>query len=123
MKRNGAFSCTLLYQKLYKKSVFSRFNAIFISYKQTLSIPQIRNIFSKVESKLLDILAFLEKKFGILDELEIDVEAKTDEEVKDIINHIYYIIFNDYSVEIGDNNRIKDSKIYSQIVGNGVRDK
>ena len=71
----------------------------------------------------MDILAFLEKKFGILDELEIDVEAKTDEEVKDIINHIYYIIFNDYSVEIGDNNRIKDSKIYSQIVGNGVRDK
>lgn len=96
---------------------------MIVSANVELSIPQIRNIFSKVESKLLDILAFLEKKFGLLDELDIDVEAKTDEEIKEIINHIYYIIFNDNSVEIGDKNKINNSTISSQITEKTMEDK
>lgn len=40
-----------------------------------LNMPQILNIFPKVENKLRDILRYLEKQFGNLDELDIDVDS------------------------------------------------
>ena len=43
-----------------------------------LNMPQILNIFPKVENKLLDILRYLEKQFGNLDELDIDVNNKSE---------------------------------------------
>ena len=95
---------------------------IIVSANVELSIPRIRNIFSKIESKLLDILAFLEKEFGNLDELDIDVDKKTDDEMKEIINHIYCIIFNDNSVEIGNNNKIRNTTISSQITDTTMKD-
>lgn len=79
-----------------------------------LNMPQILNIFSKVESVLLDVLYYLEKQFGNLDELDIDVGSKNAEELSGIINHIQ-LIYNDHSVSIGDNNKIKDSSIFSTI--------
>lgn len=50
-----------------------------------------------------------------LDELDIDTESKNEEELKEIIRHIQVIIYNDHSVSIGDNNKIKDSTISSAI--------
>ena len=82
---------------------------IITSASVELNMPQILNIFSKVESILLDILYYLEKQFGNLDELDIDTESKNEEELKEII------IYNDHSVSIGDNNKIKDSTISSAI--------
>ena len=79
------------------------------------SKPQIINIFSKVTSKLLDILLLLEKEFGNLDELDIDVDNKTEEELEEICNKLQIIIYNDKRVTIGNNNRIKDSTIASNI--------
>lgn len=76
---------------------------------------EIMNIFSKVESILLDILYYLEKKFGNLDELDIDTENKNSEELSEIISHIQ-IIYNDHSVFIGNDNKIKDSTISSMII-------
>ena len=73
------------------------------------------NIFSKVTSKLLDILLLLEKEFGNLDELDIDVDNKTEEELEEICNKLQIIIYNDKRVTIGNNNRIKDSTIASNI--------
>ena len=88
---------------------------IITSASVELNMPQILNIFPKVENKLLDILSYLEKQFGNLDELDIDVESKTKEELKNITNHIYVMIYNDKSVTVGDNNRIKDSTIATSI--------
>lgn len=60
-----------------------------------LNMPQILNIFPKVENKLLDILRYLEKQFENLDELDIDVDNKSEQELKEIVNHIYVLIYND----------------------------
>lgn len=80
-----------------------------------LSMPQILNIFPKVENKLLDILRYLEKQFGNLDDLDIDVDSKNKQELKEITNHIYMMIYNDQSIAIGDKNKIKNSNIISKI--------
>ena len=75
----------------------------------------ITNVFAAIENRLLDILILLEKKFGILDELDIDVTSKDPEELQDIAEKIILIIYHDQSVTIGDNNKIKDSTIASTI--------
>lgn len=80
-----------------------------------LDMPKILNIFPKVESKLLDILYYLEKQFGNLDDLDIDTESKSPAELETIINRIYVMIYNDKSVMIGNNNKIKDGYIASTI--------
>lgn len=68
----------------------------------------ITNILSNVENKVMDILIVLENEFGPLDDLDIDVQsiekAKVDKMKNIIINIIY-----DKHIEIGDNNKIKDS--------------
>ena len=88
---------------------------IIQSVEIRLSMPQILNIFPKVENKLLDILMYLEKQFGNLDELDIDVDSKSKQEIKEITNHIYVMIYNDQSITIGDKNKIKNSNIISKI--------
>jgi len=78
-----------------------------------LNMLQISDIFSKVENKLLDILIYLEKQFGNLDNLDIDIKSKSQKELKIITNYIYVSIYSDKSITIGDNNKIKNSKISS----------
>lgn len=80
-----------------------------------LNMPKVLNIFPKVESKLLDILSYLEKQFGNLDDLDIDIQSKSEKELNNIINHIHVLIYNDKSVTLGDNNKIKNSNIASSI--------
>ncbi|MCR5653861.1 MAG: hypothetical protein K6F88_08705 [Ruminococcus sp.] len=70
----------------------------------------LNNIVSIVENKLLEALLFLEKEFGVLDELDIDTSNKSADEMKAISDKIVFI-FNDNSINIGDNNSIKNSKI------------
>lgn len=74
----------------------------------------IHNIFSTIENRLLDVLILLEKEFGILDDLDIDVESKSEDEKEGIVKQLQVIIFNN-SVNIGDGNKIKDSSIASSI--------
>ncbi len=88
---------------------------IIVTATVELNMPQIRNIFPKVENKLLDILRYLEKQFGNLDDLDIDVDSKSEDELKEISKHIYVIIYNDQSITIGNKNKIKDSTIASKI--------
>lgn len=88
---------------------------IITSAEVKLNMPQVRNIFSVVENKLLDILYFLEKEFGVLDELDIDTESKTPEELEEINKQIYFLVYNDNSVHIGDSNQFKSSTVASNI--------
>lgn len=73
------------------------------------------DILPKVESILIELLCYIEKQFGNLDDLDIDVDSKSEEELKEIAKHIYVIIYNDQSIIIGDNNKIIDSTIASII--------
>lgn len=87
-----------------------------ISSANVLIGPQcIQNIFSVIENRLLDILILLEKEFGNLDELDLDVSNKTPEELQDITNKIIVIAYNDHSINIGDGNKITKSDIASTI--------
>ena len=83
-----------------------------------LHMPKALNIFSVVANKLLDILLLLEKSFGILDELDIDISSKDAAEICEISRQITVIIY-DNSVTIGDNNEIIDSEIASLIETKG----
>ena len=88
---------------------------IIVTASVELNMPTVLNIFPKVENKLLDILSYLEKQFGNLDDLDIDIKSKNEDELNNIINHIYVLIYNDKSVTLGNNNKIKDSNIASLI--------
>ena len=69
------------------------------------------NIFSEIENRLLDILILLEKEFGNLDELDLDVASKTQEELQRIADNVYFIVYHDDSIKIGDSNKINKSTI------------
>lgn len=76
-----------------------------------LFLPEkIENIFSIVENKLLDILLLMEKEYGMLDELDIDISQTDNLKNQTIINEIKLIIY-DNSITIGNDNKIKDSDI------------
>ncbi len=68
------------------------------------------SILSTIENKAMDILILLEKEFGCLDDLSIDISGKDENEIEKIANNIT-IIINDNHVEIGDDNTIKNSTI------------
>lgn len=73
------------------------------------------DILPQVESILMELLCYIEKQFGNLDDLDIDIDSKSEREMKEIADHICVIIYNDQSVTIGDKNKIKDSTIASKI--------
>lgn len=75
----------------------------------------ISDIFFAVENRLLDVMLLLEKEFGNLDELDLDVTTKTPDQLKNIAERIILIVYNDQSVTIGNNNKIKNSTIASNI--------
>ncbi len=88
---------------------------IITSAEVKFNMPDVYNIFPRVENKLLDILRYLEKQFGNLNDLDIDLGSKSKDEVSEIKNHIYVMIYNDQSVTVGDKNKIKGSNIASKI--------
>jgi hypothetical protein len=88
---------------------------IIVTAEIKLNMAQIFSIFSTVENKLLDVLLLLEKEFGNLDELDIDVDGKSEEEIHVITNNIYYFIYEDKKVTIGNNNKISESDIGTTI--------
>lgn len=66
-------------------------------------------ILATVENRLLDIFCLLEKEFGNLDELDIDLASKSSEQIEDIGIKIVNIISVDNSVSVGNDNNISDS--------------
>lgn len=75
-----------------------------------VDITNIIDLVSTVKTKILDALLFLEKEFGNLDDLDIDLSNKTEEEKNTIIQKLYINLY-DNSITIGDNNKIKNSDI------------
>ena len=58
----------------------------------------------------METLLFLEKEFGCLDNLDIDISSKNEVEIKSIVYQIQVNLY-DNSISIGDNNKIKNSDI------------
>ena len=72
------------------------------------------NIIPVVENLLLETFLLLEKEFGVLDDLDIDWDSKTEDEQQVIVEKII-IIFQDNSVSVGNGNKIKNSTVASNI--------
>lgn len=85
-------------------------NSHITSASVDIDLSNINDIISKVKTKILETLLFLEKEFGDLDGLDIDISIKKPEELRSIINHIEIKLY-DNSISIGDNNKIKNSNI------------
>lgn len=94
-----------LYALLQSKS-----NAHITDATVDIDTGKVNDIISKVRAKILETLLFLEKEFGNLDDLDIDVSTKSQKELKNIVQHIQVTLY-DNSVNIGDNNKIKKSNI------------
>lgn len=86
-----------------------------ISARVVIGSQFVQNIFSVIENKLLDIFMILEKEFGNLDSLDIDVSGKSEEELHKISERMVVVIYNDNRVTVGNGNKIKDSNIASSI--------
>lgn len=86
-----------------------------ISARVVIGSQFVQNIFSVIENKLLDIFMILEKEFGNLDSLDIDVSGKSEEELHKISERMVVFIYNDNRVNVGNGNKIKDSNIASSI--------
>ncbi|MCP1185042.1 hypothetical protein [Paenibacillus sp. 1781tsa1] len=71
---------------------------------------QLTDIVLKVKTKLLDVIMELEKRFTDLDELDIKSQIQNDEAKEIIVNIIGQIIY-EGSIDIGDNNHVKNSRI------------
>ena len=100
-------SSYLPYIQQYSAISMTALLSAFVKISQT----QIENIFSKVENMVLDVLLLLEKEFGNLDDLDIDLSTKDETEIENITNNIMVIFYNDNSVTIGDNNKMKNTNI------------
>ena len=81
------------------------------SIKQLVPKNVIENLISAIKSKLLKVLIKLDKEYGCLDELDIDITEKDPEEVRKINATIINYIFEDRSIKIGDKNRIDGTEI------------
>lgn len=94
-----------LYHRLQKNT-----NAHITEASVLIDIGSINDIISKVRTKILETLLYLEKEFRNLDDLDIDISTKSKEELTSIITHIQLTLY-DNSITIGDNNKIKKSNI------------
>lgn len=85
-------------------------NAKITSVYVDINMLDVLDIVSKTKTKILQTLLFLEKEFGNLDELDIDISTKNEDEIKTIVQYIQVNLY-DNSITIGDGNKIKDTEI------------
>ena len=90
-----------------------------ISITQTIPINILESVVNTVKTTLLKILIKLDKSYGNLDDLDIDMSSKTPEEIRQINTVINQYIYSDNSITIGDKNKIDDSKIIGRGLDNG----
>ncbi|HII4509139.1 hypothetical protein CYK62_11120 [Clostridium perfringens] len=88
----------------------SNSNAYITNASVDADMCKINDIISKVKTRILETLLLLEKEFGNLDELDIDISIKSEKELESIIRNIQVTLY-DNSISIGDNNKIKNSDI------------
>lgn len=81
-----------------------------LSITQVIPINSFNNMMNIIKTTLLKIFIKLDKSFGNLDDLDIDISTKDSHEVEKINTVINQYIYTDNSIKIGDKNKISDSK-------------
>lgn len=74
-----------------------------------LSMYGYTNVLNKLKDKLIEIFKKLEKQYGCLD--DYCIEFNNEKNKKETSNQLLKIIYNDYSIRIGNNNSINKSKV------------
>lgn len=80
------------------------------SAKVEVSEIAVTRILSIIENKVMDILLLLEKEFGCLDDLDLNISGTSDMDIEKVKSDISLIIY-DKHIELGNNNTIKNSDI------------
>lgn len=91
---------TYLAGNVYKNTKIQCFS-IYMNYTKEVFI----GILSSIRTKLLEIFIMLDKEFGNLDDLDVDTSGKNLKDLNEKIN----VIFQNNSINIGDNNNFKKS--------------
>ncbi len=99
--RNTGKDLTFLAGNVYKNTSIQCLS-IYMNYSKEVFI----GILSSIRTKLIELFIALDKEFGNLDDLDIDVNEK---DLKKLNKKIDVIIFQDNSIQIGDNNKLKDN--------------
>lgn len=89
--------------------VYERTGIQCTSIMQRIPLNFLQNILSEIKTRLLRILIKLDKEYGCLDDLDVDTTSKSPEEIAAINRVVNNYIYIDNSVNIGDNNKIKDA--------------
>lgn len=110
ISEKGQYGCDL---SAMAGEILKRTGIYCTSIKQIIPNNVIENLLSSVKSKLLKVLIKLDKEYGCLDDLDIDITKKDPKEVKKINSIVINYIFEDRSIKIGDKNRIDGSEIKS----------
>jgi len=79
---------------------------------QTVPKNTFENVFNIVKTMLLKTLIQLDKSYGCLDDLDINIDNKTPEEIAKINTIVNNYMFSDNSVHVGDKNKIKNTGIF-----------
>lgn len=86
---------------------YQQTNGDVISAHRKLSLYTYNNIIAIIKDKLLEIFKVLENNYGNLDELYIDFSDNSKK--NEVVKKIESIVYTDNSINIGDNNKFKDS--------------
>ncbi len=89
----------------------SRYDLQLLTMNVMIPSNQLEEIVSHVKSKLVEIIMELEKQFKNLDDLDIRSQIETNHTKKEQVTINIEKIIYEGSIEIGDNNKIKDSGI------------
>ncbi len=108
---NGKISASIPGDLLFSIQKYSAVSMTYLMSADIVVSDTIPNsILSTIENKAMDILILLEKEFGCLDDLSIDISERDEKEIEQIANNIT-IIINDNHIEMGNDNTIKNSTI------------
>ena len=91
---------------------YQQTNGEVIHAKRVLSLYEYNSIIATIKDKLLEIFKKLDNTYGNLDELYIDFSNI--EQRNKIIEDLITIVYNDNSINMGNNNTLKNSIIGDQ---------
>lgn len=99
----------------YASYVYKDFGIQCFSITQKFDKISYNNIFNNVKHLLIKVFIELEKNYGVLDSLDIDLSNKSQKEISKTNNYINKNIINFYTINIGDKNKITSSNLANMI--------
>ena len=82
-----------------------------VSIEQIIDSTEFLNVLSAIKTRLIMTFQKLEQEYGNLDDLDIDINEKSEQEIKQINVVIEKLIYENNSVSIGDENNFTRAEI------------